>query len=113
MNKVCLSGRLTTDPYFNEYENDVKRCTIFVANDVYYGEEKATGFYKVTAWGKKAELIKQYFRTGMEIFVTGHLEQHRYEDEKGNTVYDNGVALDEFNFGAKPPMDSPAESVPA
>ncbi|MBV6492467.1 MAG: Single-stranded DNA-binding protein [Turneriella sp.] len=98
MNKVCLSGRLTTDPYFKKFENDVKRCTIFVANDVYYGSEKSTGFYKVTAWGKKAELIAQHFKTGVEIFVTGHLEQNRYEDENGKLVYDNEIVVDEFNF---------------
>jgi single-strand DNA-binding protein len=99
MNKVCLSGRLTTDPQLNEYESDVKRCTIFVAHDDYYGESKKTGFYRVTSWGKKAELISQYFKTGMEIFLTGRLEQYRYEDENGKTVYDNGIVLEDFEFG--------------
>lgn len=116
MNKVCLSGRLTTDPQLNEYENEVKRCTIFVAHDDYYGESKKTGFYRVTSWGMKAELVAQYFKTGMEIFVTGRLEQYRYEDEHGKTVYDNGIVLEEFEFGkgvSTPVAEPQLEATPA
>ena len=99
MNKLCISGRLTTNPHYSEHENDVKRCSIFLANDLYYSDKKRTGFYRATAWGKKAELINEQCKVGTEIFITGHLEQYCYQDENGKTIYDNSISIEEFNFG--------------
>ena len=102
MNQICISGRLTAPPSFNEYENGIKRCVFFIANDVFRGENKSTGFYKVTAFGKLAELARDHFASGREVFVTGRLEQYRYLDENGKQVYDNSIVMDSFDFGTRP-----------
>ena len=101
MNTISISGRLTQDPVIQKFESSTK-CTFFIANNVYYGENKTTNFLKVFAWNKKAELIQKYFKTGMEIFINGRLEQYRYEDENQKTVYDNSIVLEEFEFGNNP-----------
>jgi len=98
MNKICLSGNLTSDPILTEHENDVTRCTMFVANNVYFGDSKTTGFYRVTAWGKLAKIVSEKCKTGTKVFITGRLEQYRYEDENGKTIYDNSIVMEQFDL---------------
>ena len=52
-------------------------------------------------WGKLAEQLNRYITVGAEIFVTGRLEQWRYEDESGQTVYCNSIVIERFDFGRK------------
>jgi len=101
MNKVMINGRLIREPEFQPFENNNSRCTIFIANDVYQGTKKVTGFYRCVAWGKLGQIIADNAKTGTELFITGHLEQHRYEDETGKMVYDVGIVIEQFDFGAK------------
>ena len=102
MNKIHISGRLIKEPVLKELENNNAVCTFFIANDVHFGSNKKTGFYKVTAWGQQARIIAGHAATGSELFITGRLEQHRYENEKGDTVYDNSIVVEQFDFGSRP-----------
>ena len=98
MNSICISGNIATAPQFTEYENEVKRCSFSLANDRWYGGEKTTGFYWVTAWGRRAEAIRDYCQVGTAIFITGRLDQYRYEDESGEIHYENSIILDSFDL---------------
>lgn len=106
MNKVCINGRIIKQTSVKELENNNALCTFFIANDVHYGSNKKTGFYKITAWGNQARLIASHGIVGTELFITGRLEQHTYEDENGKTVYDTGIVLEHFDFGHKSSYDA-------
>ena len=75
MNKVHINGRLIKDPALKELENNNAVCTFFIANDVHFGANKKTGFYKVTAWGHQARIIAEHAATGAELFITGRPEK--------------------------------------
>ncbi len=102
MNKLCINGRVTMAPVLRELENNNALCTFFIANDIHYGSNKKTGFFKTTAWGQQARIIAEHTAVGSELFISGRLEQHRYEDENGKTVYDNSIVVEQFDFGARP-----------
>ena len=110
MNKLCINGRITMDPVLKELDNNNAMCTFFFANDIHFGSNKKTGFFKATAWGGTARIIAEHAKIGTELFITGRLEQYRYEDENDKTVYDNSVIIEEFNFGGKP-VQSQKDSV--
>ncbi len=101
MNKVCINGRLIKEPEGKELENKNYLCTFFIANDVWFGQNKKTGFYKCTAWSQLGKIIAEHAKAGTEIFITGRLEQHRYDDDKGNTIYDVSIIVEQFDFGGK------------
>lgn len=101
MNKVMLNGRLIREPEGKEMEKNNFLCTVFIANDVWFGQNKKTGFYKCQAWGQMGKIIAENAKTGTEIFITGRLEQYRHDDEKGGTVYDNYIVIEQFDFGAR------------
>ena len=102
MNKICINGRLTKDPELKTTENNVSLCTFFIANNVNFGENRKTGFYKCVAFGNPGKNIAEYAKKGSELFITGRLDQYRYEDNNGKTRYDVSIVVDNFNFGAKP-----------
>ncbi len=83
MNKIVINGRLIREPELKEMEKNTLLCTIFIANDVWFGSNKKTGFYKCQAWGQIGKIIGENAKTGTELFITGRLEQYRYENEKG------------------------------
>jgi len=101
MNKVCINGRLIKDPEHKALENNNSLTTFFLANDVWFGGNKKTGFYKCQAWGALGKIIAENAKTGTELFVTGRLDQYRWEDEAGKTVYDVSIQVEQFDFGAK------------
>lgn len=111
MNKVCINGRIIKEPGFKELENNNALCTFFIANDVHYGSNKKTGFYKVTAWGNQAKLIASYGKVGSELFISGRLDQYTYENEHGKTVYDTGIVLEQFDFGRRSAAETQIEEV--
>ncbi len=102
MNKICISGRLVKDPDLKILENNNAVCTIFIANDVHFGNNKKTSFFKCTAWGNIGKIIKEHGRQGTELYITGRLEQNKYQDKDGKTVYDVSIVVEQFDFGAKP-----------
>ncbi|MCU0822223.1 MAG: single-stranded DNA-binding protein [Spirochaetes bacterium] len=102
MNKLCINGRLIKDPELKQLENNNSLCTFFIANDVYSGGNKKTGFYKCTAFGKLAQSIAEYARTGRELFITGRLDQYSYQDQAGKKNSITGILVDQFDFGAFP-----------
>ena len=101
MNKVLINGRLIKEPELKELNGGNARCVIFIANDVYQGQNKETGFYRVTAWGKLARIVADSASIGTELFITGRLEQNQYQDPNGNTIYDVGIVMEQFDFGAR------------
>ncbi len=102
MNTVCINGRLTADPILKNLENDNAVCTLFIANNVYFGESQKANFLKVTAWGKQGKIIAEHARKGTELYITGRLEQNTYTDKNGETVNNVGIVVENFNFGLRP-----------
>lgn len=102
MNKVCINGRLTAEPVLRNLENNNAVCTLFIANNVYFGQSQKANFLKVTAWGNQGRTIAQYARKGTELYITGRLEQRSYKNGAGATVYDVSIVVEHFDFGSKP-----------
>ena len=76
LNNVCLMGRLTAEPRYNESAN-VSSFQIAVDKD--YAKE--TDFFSITAWKKTAEFVYKYLHKGMLIGVQGRLTTRSYIDK--------------------------------
>jgi single-strand DNA-binding protein len=81
MNSVNLIGRLGGDPEM-QYTADGTAVTKFsVAVDRYKREEP--DWFDVTVFGKVAESTAQYMRKGMEVGVSGRLQQDKWTNDAG------------------------------
>lgn len=100
MNNVNLIGRLTKDPD-TRYTTDnmaVARFTVAVDR---YGKDAGADFISCVAFKNTAEFIDKYFRKGMKIGITGHIQTGKYDNKDGKTVYTTDVVVDRAEFVEK------------
>ncbi len=118
-NQVFLGGRLATDPKYGEREAEtaeagpVKRCSFRLAVARRRGKSERnpeTDFVTVTAWGRKAEVIANYFHKGDPIFVSGELRTYSYTDRTGGKRDAFEVELEDFTFIESPRRTDPTET---
>lgn len=93
MNKVILTGRLTRDP---EERNAAIKFTMAV--DKFSGGEKSADFPSCVAFGKTADLVKQYLTKGSKVLVEGRISTGSYTNKDGVKVYTTDVIADRIEF---------------
>ena len=100
MNKVILIGRLTKDVDFRKGDNDKVSARFNLAVNRRFknanGDTEAD-FPSCVAFGKTAEFIKNYFKMGSAIAITGRIQTGSYEKD-GAKVYTTDVFVDEAEF---------------
>ena len=99
MSNTILYGRVVQDievRYTNQ-NMAVARFSVAV-NRRYQKDNKKADFFNVTAFGKKAETLSQYFRQGSRIVVYCHPQQEQYTKQDGTKVDTVSFILDEFDF---------------
>lgn len=108
VNKATIIGRLVRDPEVRTTPNGQSVTNISVATSTTWkdqsgAKQEKTEFHNVVAWGKRGEVIAQYFVKGQEIYVEGRLETRSWDDqESGKKMYRTEINLENFEFGAKP-----------
>lgn len=99
MSNTILYGRVVRDievRYTNQ-NMAIARFSIAV-NRKYKSEDKKADFFNITAFGKKAETLSQYFHQGSRIVVYCHPQQEQYTKQDGTKVDTVVFILDEFDF---------------
>lgn len=88
MNKVQLLGRLTRDAELKEFngkdgktENKMVHFTLAVPDGVTAEGEPVAQFITCVAWGRLAEIVKQYTTKGQQLAIWGKLKNNNYEKD--------------------------------
>ncbi len=102
MNKVILMGRLTRDPDVRYGRGQapvcVARYTLAVDRRFKREGEQAADFINCVAFSKSGEFAEKYFRQGMKITISGHIQTGSYTNREGVKVYTTDVIVDEQEF---------------
>lgn len=103
LNKVMLIGNLTRDPELKYTPGQQAVCEVGLAVNRKYrtkdGEDREeTTFVDCEAWGKQAEVIKQYMSKGRPIFIEGRLKLDTWEDKEGGKRSKMRVVIENFQF---------------
>ena len=99
MSNTILYGRVVRDielRYINQ-KTAVAKFSVAV-NRRYQNGDKKADFFNVTAFGKRAETLSQYFRQGSRIVIYCHPQQEQYTKQDGTKVDTVSFILDEFDF---------------
>jgi single-strand DNA-binding protein len=120
-NKVILMGNLTRDPELRYTPSGQAvadfRIAINRRSRTPEGERRdSTTFVDVTAWGRQAELINEYFSKGSSILLDGRLSLDEWTGDDGQRRSKLRVVLEAFQFvtprgqtrAAAPPPGEPA-----
>jgi single-strand DNA-binding protein len=103
LNKVMLIGNLTRDPELKHTPGGQPVCEFGLAVNRKYrtkeGEDREeTTFVDCEAWGKQAEVLKQYMSKGKPVFLEGRLKLDTWEDKEGGKRSKMRVVIENFQF---------------
>ncbi len=104
VNKAILLGRLGKDPELR-YTPSGKAVASFslATSERWTGQDgqknESTTWHNIVAWGKQAELIKEYLRKGREVYIEGRIDNRSYEKKDGSGKgYISEVIVQNFQF---------------
>jgi len=83
VNTTTQGGRLTKDPELKMI-GETNKVSFSIASDEPKRkgqDESYTSFFDVELWGRKAEVVAEYFKKGDPIIVEGKLRQDRWPDK--------------------------------
>ncbi len=128
-NEVRFAGYLARDPELRYTPKGTAVCQLTVATNRSWRDDSGTEksevtFIDFTAWQKTAEVICQYFRKGMPIFICGRLKVDQWEDKQTQQKRSKvSVVLESFQFvgpaqnraadESAPPTRPPPRNAPA
>lgn len=103
LNKVFLMGNLTRDPELRYTQNGTAVTNFGIAVSRNWtgpdGEQKEdVCFVDVSMFGKRAEIISEYFSKGNPIFIEGRLQFRQWETQEGQKRNALRVVADDFQF---------------
>lgn len=107
LNRFTLIGRVTQDIELRTTTGGTSVANINLAtNNVYVDKNNGqkvekSEFHRLIAWGKTADILKQYVVKGQEMFFEGRISYSQYEKD-GVKHYRTDLTVTDFGFGAKP-----------
>ncbi|MSR44491.1 MAG: single-stranded DNA-binding protein [Phycisphaerales bacterium] len=102
-NKVLLMGNLTRDVELKHIAGNQAVAEIGLAVNRRYktkeGEDREeTTFVDCEAWGRTAEVMKQYLSKGRPVFIEGRLKLDQWTDKDGQKRSKMRVVIETFQF---------------
>jgi single-strand DNA-binding protein len=104
INRVVLTGNLTSDPELRSLPSGTSVCKLRVAcntrrKDGSTGEwtDKAN-FFDVTVWGAQGENCARYLSKGRPVAIDGRLEWREWETPEGNKRQAIDIIADAVQF---------------
>ena len=107
-NKITIVGNLGRDPELRYTQAGKATCQFSMATnekrkDKNGNPNDVTTWFRITLWGKQAELASQYLTKGRQVYIEGRLRMESYTDRDGkdrNSLEVNGTDM-QF-IGASP-----------
>jgi single-strand DNA-binding protein len=102
-NKVILLGNLTRDPELKHVAGNQAVVELGLAVNRRYRtkdneEREEVTYVDCEAWGRTAEVLKQYLTKGSPIFIEGRLKLDQWEDKEGKKQSKLRVVVENFQF---------------
>ena len=102
-NKIIIVGNLGSDPETRFTPQGTPVCNFSVATserrkDSNGAVEKTTSWFKVSVWGRQAELAQEYLAKGRQVYIEGRLRLAEYIDRTGNKRVSPEVTTTDIQF---------------
>jgi single-strand DNA-binding protein len=100
INKITLLGHAGSDPDVSAEGKQPYASLSLATNKSWKDKEGVTqekvAWHKVIFFGKSAEFIKEYVRSGMRLYIEGELEYNQWEDHEGNMNHEVRIIAKEW-----------------
>ena len=103
MNKVILMGRLTRDPEvrYSQGERSMAIAKYTLAIDrrkTQQNSDPGADFINCVSFDRAGEFAEKYFRQGLRVLISGHLQTGSYTNKDGQKVYTTDVIVESQEF---------------
>ncbi len=103
INRVVLTGNLTTEPELRNLPSGMSVCKLRVAcNTRRKGPsgdwEDKPNYFDVTVWGAQGENCATYLQKGRPVAIDGRLEWREWQDQQGNKRQAVDIIADSVQF---------------
>ena len=104
VNKVILIGNLGKDPEVRSLESGVKLARFPIATTESYtdktsGERREiTDWHNIVVWRGLADVVENYLKKGMKVYVEGKIKTRSWQDESGITKYTTEIVADNMTM---------------
>ncbi len=116
INKVILIGNLGADPDVRVTTSGQTVANMRLATTERYKDrdgnwQDKTEWHSIVAWGRQAELARDYLRRGRQIYVEGSLQTREYTDKDGVKRWKTEVRANQIVFlGPREGAGAPASA---
>jgi len=104
INRVVLTGNLTSDPDLRSLASGTSVCRLRIATNT-RRKDGATGewvdkpnYFDVTVWGAQGENSARYLSKGRPVAIDGRLEWREFTDKEGNKRQAVEIIADTVQF---------------
>ena len=103
VNKAILIGHLGRDPEL-KYTSSGKAVASFslATTEKWTSQDgqrqEQTVWHNIVAWGKQAELVKEYLAKGRQVYIEGRIVNRSYDDKEGIKKYISEIVVQSVQF---------------
>lgn len=102
-NKITIVGYLGRDPELRYTPQGTAVCKLSVATterrkNVAGEPEDHTTWFRITVWGRQAELANEYLSRGRQVYIEGRLRLEEYTNREGSQRISPEVNATEIQF---------------
>lgn len=103
INKAIILGRLGSDPEVRHTPGGSTVANFSVATSRSWKNKDGenvdeTEWHRIVAWGRLAEICKEYLRKGSQIYLEGRIQTRDWEDQNGQKRYTTEIVMNEMQM---------------
>ena len=92
VNRVILIGNLGKDPDLRYTPSGQPVAKFPIATSERWKDkdgqfQQRTDWHNIVAWGRQAEICKEYLKKGSPVYIEGRIQSRSYDDKDGNRKY--------------------------
>ena len=106
LNKIFLIGNLTRDPELRALPSGKNVASFGVATNRFFTDkagqkQQETQFHNIVAFGRLADIIKQYLNKGSLVMIEGRLQHRSWDGQDGQKKYRTEVIAESLQLGPR------------
>ncbi|MFN3386048.1 MAG: single-stranded DNA-binding protein [Candidatus Thermochlorobacter sp.] len=104
LNKVMLIGHLGADPEVRVLPSGISVANFSIATNEYYKDQnnelkERTEWHNIVAYGKLADVCRQYLKKGKQVYIEGRLQTRTWNDkDTGKKNYRTEIICSEMQM---------------
>ncbi len=95
---ATITGRLARDPELKTTQKGTTLVSCTIPVDTGWGESKSTTWWRVTLFGKRAEVVAQHLSKGKWAMFSGPVSVREYTKKDGSTGTSAEMTANDFHF---------------